>query len=124
MRRTAAGAACTATEPARPAPGGLDLSPARSRAALRLRGIALHVLAQTERCSCPADTATATGSVHMFEPIRGGCATAAPHSASAAPRTVMPEGNDHRFCMAARALSEMLCDEPNAARCRATVRDR
>ena len=31
-------------------------------------------------------------------------------------------GPDDRPCLAARALSQMLCDEPNAARCRSTVR--
>ena len=38
---------------------------------------------------------------------------------AAAPRAVGPVDAP---CLAARALSQMLCDEPNAARYRATVR--
>ena len=109
MRGTVrAGAACP--EPGRP---GRDLGPARRRAARRLRGLARHMLAQTER-----SLATGKRQEAYYE-----IGAAAPQSLalSAAPSPRVTQRDDRR-CLAARALSETLCDEPNAARCRATVR--
>ena len=51
--------------------------------------------------------------------IRGSCAL---QLSAAAPGTAWTAAVEDRTCLAARALSQMLCDEPNAARCRATVR--
>ena len=99
-----AGAACP--EPARP---GRDLGPARRRAARRLRGLARHGLTQTGR-------SLAAGERQAYE---FGAAAPQPLASAARPRAAQ---RDDRRCLAARALSEMLCDEPNAARCRATVR--
>ena len=92
-------AACPA--PAHPERGARG-APARGRAARRLRRLAQHGLTQTERS-------------HAHD---GAAASAAPTL------TLEPQGAgpEHRACLAARALSQMLCDEPHAARCRATVR--
>ena len=107
--RGAAGAACP--EPARP---GRDqvLGTARRRTARRLRGLARHMLAQTER-------SLATGKRQAYYEIGAAAPQSLALSAAPSPRVTQ---RDDRRCLAARALSETLCDEPNAARCRATVR--
>ena len=90
---------CAAACPARPERAGAS---ARARAARRLRrlvrGLTPHRAA-----------ATAATEDQIMSP----CA--------AAPRGTRAVGPDDAPCLAARALSQMLCDEPNAARYRATV---
>ena len=102
-----AGAACPA-----PARRGRDLGPARRRTARRLRGLARHMLAQTER-------SLATGKRQAYYEIGAAAPQSLALSSAPSPRVTQ---RDDRRCLAARALSETLCDEPNAARCRATVR--
>ena len=108
MRR--AGAACP--DPADH--GGRN----RDRATRRLRRLAraLSVLVQAERSPTSARNCNAMA--------KFGPAAPAPALQSAWKRTAAPQlaGRDVRLCLAARALSGMLCDEPNAARCRTVVR--
>ena len=84
----------------RGAEGGAPAS-ARAAAARRLRRLILHGPTPTERSHAHAAAAAAPRAT--LEPQQGA-------------------GPELPPCLAARALSQMLCDEPNAARCRATVR--
>ena len=79
---------------------------APSRAAHRLRRLALHALPRTERSR--AGTAA--------------CAWQSAAAAGACLQAARGAGRDDRLSMAARALSEMLCAAPSAARCHAAVR--
>ena len=93
---------CAAACPARPERAGAS---ARARAARRLRRLA--------RGLTPHRAAAAGGAAKMHD-IMSPCA--------AAPWGTRAAGPADATCLAARALSQMLCDEPNAAHCRATVR--
>ena len=92
--------------PARPGHGNI---PARARAARRLGRLAstLHWHGRTRPVPWPKDVRSQAASRTVTTPW-----TAAPWGA----------GPDDRLCLAARVLSQMLCDEPSAARCRSTVR--
>ena len=94
---------CAAACPARP--GERAGASARARAARRLRRLARGLT--PHRAAAAAAGAAATHNMSR-------CA--------AAPWGTRAAGPDDATCLAARALSQMLCDEPNAAHCRATVR--
>ena len=83
-----------------------DATLTRARAARRLLRLALCGVAR------PVAAPSAAGAESLCP-----AAAAAP---SGAPRRGQP--GEHRHGLAARALSEMLCAESQAARCRATVR--
>ena len=91
--------------------------PGHDRATRRLRRLALHGLVQTERSR---NRTTAAGNCNAALGRGRGAASPSASAAAASPTRVMRR--DDRRCLAARTLLETLCDEPNAARCRATVR--
>ena len=95
----------------------------RSRAARRLRRLAraLSVLAQAERSPTSARNCNAMAKFAAAPAAAGAAALQSAWKRTAAPQLA---GRDVRLCLAARALSGMLCDEPNAARCRTVVRSR
>ena len=95
---------CAAACPARPERAGAS---ARARAARRLRRLARGL---TPHRAAGAGAGAGAAEMHNMSP----CA--------AAPWDTRAAGPADATCLAARALSQMLCDEPNAAHCRATVR--
>ena len=87
----------------RGAEGGAPAS-ARAAAVCRLRRLILHGPTPTERSHAHTAAATAPPTLTLASEPR-----------------VQGASLERRPCLAARALSQMLCDEPNAARARATV---
>ena len=90
---------------AAPAVAARDAAPARARAARRLRRMVL----------CGPAQPAAAGSTAGAEFLR---------RVPAAAIEERQGQRGERHGLAARALSEMLCDESHAARCRATVQHR
>ena len=104
-------------------PRACDGARVRVRTARRLRRLALVGLTQREG-SPRAGTAELE---RMCIGIHGGgdpSATAHSASQAAAPRTPVPMAAclEDRLCLAAHALSQMLCGGPDSGRCRASVR--
>ena len=96
-------------------------APAPTRAARRLRRLAsaLHGRGPTQTERSHAAAASQTYASLSAAPTLLSLPAAVTPAWRAAP---WGAGPDDRACLAARALSQMLCDEPTAARCRAKVR--
>ena len=101
-----------------PAVAARDATPTRARAARRLRRLALCGLAQSA-------AAPDSGGAELLRTAAAAAPSGAPRPLAAPSRMVERRGQlGERHGLAARALSEMLCAESHAARCRATVRRR
>ena len=108
QRPCAATMPCEGEGPTRPEPAH-STAPMRARAGRRLRRLQLALHGQAQPLSVPAASSAAPSSLSSTGTGAG----------ETVARLTTPRARDD---LAARALSGMLCDEINAARCRTTVR--